>query len=111
LEAGEKTCKKWMSGNQDKSFLFSNCMRYNAVTDEWAFFMTITPHGWSDPRSDLFLPGQTLQILLHPIFLTGWKLSAETLLHHLLHVCLCVLHTDALKQTYRQIHRQIETDG
>jgi hypothetical protein len=56
-----------MSGNQDKSFLFSDCMRYNAVTDEWAFFMTTTPHGWSDLHSNLFLAGQTLQILLHSI--------------------------------------------
>jgi hypothetical protein len=67
LEAGEKSCKKWMSGNQDKSLLFSSCMIYNAVTDEWAFFMTTKQHGWSDPHSDLFLAGQTFQILLHSI--------------------------------------------
>jgi len=34
LEAGVKTCKEWMSGSQDESFLSSNCMTDNAVTDD-----------------------------------------------------------------------------
>jgi hypothetical protein len=78
LEAGEEKCKEWISGNQDKSFLFSNYMRYNAVTDDVGLL-----HGHNSTKliksaNRLIFARTSIPNPPSLLTLIGWKLSVGT---------------------------------